>query len=108
MIVYSIADSQQRMICELGAYVQRYDSIHLIAGYLLQRFHVYFNTLLSHFRYIYGRSLAERLVPEDYVEQVRAFQNAGQCDEYKCGQSSIITSPEVKPEANSSKDVESL
>lgn len=26
--------SQQRMICELGAFVQKYDSVHLIAGYV--------------------------------------------------------------------------
>jgi hypothetical protein len=65
-----------------------------------------FNNLSIRFR-----RLAERLVPENYVEQVRAFQNTGQCDDYKCGQSSSTvasTSPEVKPETNSSKDVESL
>ncbi|XP_046439007.1 uncharacterized protein LOC124190425 [Daphnia pulex] len=89
-VVMAALDSQQcqqRMICELGSFVQKYDSVHLIAG------------------------LAERLVPENYVEQVRAFQNTGQCDDYKCGQSSSTvasTSPEVKPEASSSKDVESL
>ncbi len=51
-------------------------------------------------------SLAERLVPENYVEQVRAFQNAGQCDAYQCGRTS--NPPEIKPEATLSKDTESL
>lgn len=92
-------------MCELGAFVQKYDSAHLLARYvyctLLFDWAVSMNVCVD--------SLAERLAPEDYLAHVKAFKNAGQCEEYKCGQSATTGStPDVQPEAVSSKDKEGL
>ncbi|KAI9556666.1 hypothetical protein GHT06_016456 [Daphnia sinensis] len=86
-VIMAALDSQQcqqRLMCELGDFVQQYDSAHLLA------------------------SLAERLAPEDYAAHVKAFKNAGQCQEYKCGQSSGSTSNVQSGNAVSTKDKESL
>ncbi|XP_057374065.1 uncharacterized protein LOC130694942 [Daphnia carinata] len=86
-VIMAALDSQQcqqRLMCELGDFVQQYDSAHLLAN------------------------LAERLAPEDYAAHVKAFKNAGQCEEYKCGQSSSSTSNVQPGNDVATKDEESL